>query len=199
MDIAVYGLSLNQSIIITKIGYGGGSTVFEKVSSLIVGNIIVVLAGNLPGYWLSIALIEVLGRRGLQLIGSILLTIIYVIFSTGYDAILDASIGAFIFLYALAYLFINAGPNTTTFIIAVEIYHTHVVQIYTVAMLLRLRCRVRARLSHLEHIALYMPIFCPQRHIRADNELAVVVRSLYVGHSVFIIILSYIASSYELA
>jgi PHS family inorganic phosphate transporter-like MFS transporter len=124
IDIAVYGLSLNQSTIITKIGYSGGSTMFEKVAHLIVGNIIVVLAGNLPGYWISIALIDVLGRRGLQLIGFIMLTIIYVILSAGYNAILDKSVGAFIFLYALGYLFINAGPNTTTFIIPVEIFPT---------------------------------------------------------------------------
>lgn len=46
IDIAVYGLSLNQSTIISKIGYTGGATEFEKVAHLIVGNIIVVLAGN---------------------------------------------------------------------------------------------------------------------------------------------------------
>jgi PHS family inorganic phosphate transporter-like MFS transporter len=126
IDIAVYGLSLNQSTIISKIGYATGTTMFDKVSNLIIGNIIVVLAGNLPGYWLSIALIEILGRRGLQLIGFIMLTIIYVILSAGYNAILNASVGAFIFLYALGYLFINAGPNTTTFIIPVEIYPTRV-------------------------------------------------------------------------
>ncbi|CAO3672533.1 unnamed protein product [Umbelopsis ramanniana] len=126
IDIAVYGLSLNQSTIISKIGYATGTTMFDKVSNLIIGNIIVVLAGNLPGYWLSIALIDVVGRRGLQLIGFIMLTIIYVILSAGYNAILNASVGAFIFLYALGYLFINAGPNTTTFIIPVEIYPTRV-------------------------------------------------------------------------
>lgn len=80
----------------------------------------------MPGYWLSIAFIEILGRRGLQLIGFVMLTIIYVILSAGYNAILNASVGAFIFLYALGYLFINAGPNTTTFIIPVEIYPTRI-------------------------------------------------------------------------
>ncbi|KAG2173304.1 hypothetical protein INT43_004678 [Umbelopsis isabellina] len=126
IDIAVYGLSLNQSTIISKIGYSGGSTMFEKVAHLIVGNIIVVLAGNLPGYWIAIALIDIVGRRGLQLIGFSMLTVIYVILSAGYNAILEKSIGAFIFLYALGYLFINAGPNTTTFIIPVEIYPTRI-------------------------------------------------------------------------
>ncbi|ORX51312.1 MFS general substrate transporter [Hesseltinella vesiculosa] len=124
IDIAMYGLSLNQSTIIGKIGYGTGATPFDKLSNLIIGNIIIVLAGNLPGYWLSIALIEVIGRRGLQLLGFVMLTIIYVILSAGYHAILDASVGAFVFLYALGYLFINCGPNTTTFIIPVEVYPT---------------------------------------------------------------------------
>jgi PHS family inorganic phosphate transporter-like MFS transporter len=40
-DIAFYGINLNQSVILTQIGFGGGATTYLKLYNLAVGNIIV--------------------------------------------------------------------------------------------------------------------------------------------------------------
>lgn len=40
-DIAFYGVNLNQSIILTHIGYGNGKTPWQTLQNLAIGNIIV--------------------------------------------------------------------------------------------------------------------------------------------------------------
>ena len=71
------------------------------------------IAGLIPGYWVSFFLIDIWGRKPIQLMGFTLLTIILVIMGFGYNAI-RVHEGAFIFLYCLANFFMNFGPNTTT-------------------------------------------------------------------------------------
>jgi hypothetical protein len=43
-DIAFYGVSLNQSVILSDIGFAGGKTQFDSLHNIAVGNIIVALA-----------------------------------------------------------------------------------------------------------------------------------------------------------
>jgi PHS family inorganic phosphate transporter-like MFS transporter len=82
------------------------------------------VAGLIPGYWASFFLIDIWGRKPIQLMGFSVLTVIFVIMGFGYFTILDHSKGAFVFLYCLANFFQNFGPNSTTFIIPGEIFPT---------------------------------------------------------------------------
>jgi len=86
IQIAFYGLSLNSSIILTAIKFGSptGSTttslyVYENLYNVSVGNIILALAGLIPGYWVSFIFIDSWGRKPIQLMGFITLTIIFAI------------------------------------------------------------------------------------------------------------------------
>lgn len=69
LDVAFYGLGLNSSIILSAIGYGSPSsgTPSEKryysLHNNAVGNIIITVAGLIPGFWASFALIDFWGRR----------------------------------------------------------------------------------------------------------------------------------------
>jgi PHS family inorganic phosphate transporter-like MFS transporter len=47
---AYYGVSLNTPIILSTIGFSGGPTVYKQLMNTAVGNLIVVLAGAIPGY-----------------------------------------------------------------------------------------------------------------------------------------------------
>lgn len=86
-----------------------------------IGNLILVCAGSVPGYWLSIATIDTFGRKPIQIMGFFLLTIIFVIIGFAYHKL---SRGTLLALYVLAQLFFNFGPNTTTFIIPGECFPT---------------------------------------------------------------------------
>lgn len=121
LDFAYYGLSLNNGIILHAIGYSEGSTVYESLYNTAVGNIILVCAGSIPGYWLSIALVDSIGRKPIQICGFAILTVIFCIIGFGYSHL---SKGAFLTLYIFAQVFFNFGPNTTTFIVPGECFPT---------------------------------------------------------------------------
>jgi len=132
LDIAFYGLGLNNSIILQAIGFGGaepktGLGTFLNLQHICEGNIILSVAGLIPGYWVTFALIDKIGRKPIQLLGFVMLTIIFVIMGFGFDAMNSgppAAKRAFVFLYCLANFFQNFGPNTTTFVIPGEVFPT---------------------------------------------------------------------------
>ncbi|KAJ1796957.1 hypothetical protein LPJ59_003435 [Coemansia sp. RSA 2399] len=127
VDVAFYGINLNSSIVISAIGFAGNID-SDKPSKYIIrnclGNIIINLLGSVPGYWISVFTIEKIGRKRIQLMGFVALTILYVILGFAYNKILDKSTGAFIFLFTVAQLFQNFGPNVTTFVIPGEVFPT---------------------------------------------------------------------------
>ena len=82
---------------------------------------ILVCAGSLPGYWVSAATIDTVGRKPIQMGGFILLTIILCIMGFGYHKIGNHGL---LGLFVIAQFFQNFGPNTTTFIVPGECFPT---------------------------------------------------------------------------
>lgn len=121
LDIAYYGLSLNNSIILTAIGYSGGSNVYEIYYKTAVGNLILVCAGAIPGYWVSVALIDTIGRKPIQFLGFAMLTILFIVIGFAFNVL---SPNGLLALYVVAQFFFNFGPNTTTFIVPGECFPT---------------------------------------------------------------------------
>ncbi|KAJ2308127.1 hypothetical protein IWW55_000610 [Coemansia sp. RSA 2706] len=127
LDVAFYGINLNGAVVIDAIGFAG-DLYTDKPSQFIIrnclGNIIINILGSVPGYWITVFTIERLGRKTIQLMGFAVLTVLYVILGFAYSQILAKSSGAFIFLFSLAQLFQNFGPNVTTFVIPGEVFPT---------------------------------------------------------------------------
>ncbi|CEQ42616.1 SPOSA6832_04458 [Sporobolomyces salmonicolor] len=141
LDVAFYGLGLNSSIILNAIGYGSVSSGtpqhirYQTLMNNSIGNLIITVAGLIPGFWFSFALIDVWGRKPIQLMGFIysvidefsakqMLTITLCCMGFGYHKLQDNAVGAFVFLYCLTNFFQNFGPNTTTFVIPGEVFPT---------------------------------------------------------------------------
>ncbi|KAJ2080829.1 hypothetical protein H4R24_002792 [Coemansia sp. RSA 988] len=127
LDVAFYGINLNSSVVIEAIGFAGNIRE-DKPSHFIIrnclGSIIINILGSVPGYWITVFTIEKLGRKTIQLMGFGILTLLYTILGFAYSQILFKSTGAFIFLFSLAQLFQNFGPNVTTFVIPGEVFPT---------------------------------------------------------------------------
>ncbi|OQD81297.1 hypothetical protein PENANT_c028G09114 [Penicillium antarcticum] len=102
-DIAYYGINLNQSIILTRIGYAKGATPWQTLYNTAVGNIIVQAAGFLPGFYVGIFLPDRIGRVRQQFYTSGLMVI-----------------------FALSQFLLTVGPNCTTFLIPAEVFPTRV-------------------------------------------------------------------------
>ncbi|KAH8673493.1 H+ symporter [Xylariales sp. PMI_506] len=121
LDIAFYGLSLNNAIILSAIGWSGGANVYKVYYNTAVGNLILVCAGAVPGYWVSAAIIDTVGRKPIQLFGFFALTLLFCVI--GFD-FWNLSGGSLMALYTLCQFFFNAGPNSTTFIVPGECFPT---------------------------------------------------------------------------
>lgn len=134
---------------LTAIGFGTPPTkgilgVYDNLKNICVGNLILSAGGLIPGYWASFLLIDSWGRRPIQLMGFIVLTILFVVMGMfpsniwrflrpydqfagfGYDKLTatPAATKGFVVLYCFANFFQNFGPNVTTFVIPGEIFPT---------------------------------------------------------------------------
>ena len=95
-----------------------------------------ICAMGLPGYGLSFLFIDQVGRKNIQLMGFLVMGLLFCICGYGHDWFLGEAATAnegsgarqwlFLFLYSLTFLFSNFGPNTTTFVIPGEIYPANV-------------------------------------------------------------------------
>ncbi|KAK6462609.1 inorganic phosphate transporter [Scheffersomyces coipomensis] len=121
LDVAYYGLNLNTATILQTIGYAGSANVYEKLYDSAVGNLILVCAGALPGYWATIATVDTVGRKPIQLLGFTMLTILLCVFGFAYHRLTE---GGKLGVYIVAQFFQNFGPNSTTFIIPGEVFPT---------------------------------------------------------------------------
>ncbi|KAL7279329.1 hypothetical protein ACG7TL_007170 [Trametes sanguinea] len=133
LDIAFYGLGLNSSIILNAIGFGSpksglppAASIYQNLHNVSVGNLILSLAGLVPGYWASFVFIDRWGRKPIQFMGFAVLTVLFLIMGFAYDRLTATSSGKIVFvvLYCLANFFQNFGPNTTTFIVPGEVFPT---------------------------------------------------------------------------
>ncbi|TGJ81683.1 hypothetical protein E0Z10_g7066 [Xylaria hypoxylon] len=123
LDVAFYGVSLNNTVILETIGYStkGAHNTYDYLYRTAIGNLIIVLAGAVPGYWVSVATLDTLGRKTIQMGGFIILTILFVVWGFAYNHI---SGNAKLAIFVLAQFFFNFGPNMTTFIIPGEVFPT---------------------------------------------------------------------------
>ncbi|KAG0307664.1 Inorganic phosphate transporter pho84 [Dissophora globulifera] len=125
LDIAFYGISLNQSYVLNAMGFVGDGTVYDDLWKTTLGNLTVACLGFVPGYWFTVFLIEKMGRKRIQFMGFGMLTILFVILSAAFNQ-LKKTVALFVAIFTLAQFFFNFGPNTTTFVVPGEVFPTRV-------------------------------------------------------------------------
>jgi PHS family inorganic phosphate transporter-like MFS transporter len=108
LDIAFYGINLNQSIVLSSIGYNRTDTTWNYLHDNTVGNLIITAAGFLPGYYLSIISIEYIGRKPIQLLGFFGTTLMLWIVAGTFQTLQHKS-GAFIACFTLLQFLFNFG------------------------------------------------------------------------------------------
>lgn len=102
-------------------GFGDGHTLYDKLFNHAVGMIILTCAGSIPGYWAAVFTVDTMGRKPLQIIGFLLLVALFCVMGFKFH---DLSETALMVLYVVGQFIFNAGPNTTTFIVAAECFPT---------------------------------------------------------------------------
>lgn len=121
LDVAYYGLGLNLATILQTIGFALSSNIYEKLYNSAAGNLILVCAGSIPGYWFSVFTIDTVGRKPIQIMGFTCLTALLFAIGLAYHRLGEKGL---LGLYILAQFFQNFGPNTTTFVVPGECFPT---------------------------------------------------------------------------
>ena len=102
LDIAFYGLGLNNSIILKNIGFASSSDPFLALWNISIGNILIAVLGTVPGYWFTVFLVDVWGRKPIQLMGFGVLTALFLVLGVAYHQILNTSVDLFIVIFTLS-------------------------------------------------------------------------------------------------
>ena len=106
LDIAFYGLGLNSSTVLGTIGFGGKENIYRLFYNAAIGNLVLVCAGSIPGYWCTVAFSDFLGRKTIQIFGFIVLTLLFAIIGFDFDRLGERSLLA---MYVLCQFFFNFG------------------------------------------------------------------------------------------
>lgn len=122
-DVTFYGNTLFAPTILRQIFRVEEGSTIEVAGKDLQHNLcyqlaILALIG-LPGYYVSVCLMDYLGRRVIQIQGFVMLAALYGVLAFWMD---DLSNGMLLFVYGLTYFFSNFGPNSTTFILPAEMF-----------------------------------------------------------------------------
>ncbi|KAL3500988.1 hypothetical protein ACH5RR_035437 [Cinchona calisaya] len=126
LDIAYYSQNLFQKDIFSAVGWlppAKTMNAIEEVFKIARAQTLIALYGTVPGYWITVFLIDYIGRFTIQLIGFCMMTIFMFALAIPYNHWIQAGnhLG-FLVLYALTFFFANFGPNATTFVVPAEIF-----------------------------------------------------------------------------
>ncbi|XP_017697642.1 probable inorganic phosphate transporter 1-4 [Phoenix dactylifera] len=126
LDIAFYSQNLFQKDIFSAVGWipkAATMNALEEVFKIARAQTLIVLCGAVPGYWFTVAFIDIIGRFKIQLMGFFMMTVFMLGLAIPYHhwTTKGNHIG-FIVMYAFTFFFANFGPNSTTFIVPAEIF-----------------------------------------------------------------------------
>ncbi|XP_062194947.1 inorganic phosphate transporter 1-6-like [Phragmites australis] len=126
LDIAFYSQNLFQKDIFSAVGWipkAATMGALDEVFRIARAQSLIALCGTVPGYWFTVALIDVVGRFAIQVTGFLMMTAFMLGLAVPYHHWTTPGnhIG-FIVMYGFTFFFANFGPNSTTFIVPAEIF-----------------------------------------------------------------------------
>lgn len=136
LDISFYSQNLFQSQLFTAVGWLPTASSMSALQETYMSGraqALIALVSTVPGYWFTVAFIDIIGRKPIQLGGFIMMSIFLYVLAFDFYQLRGHPIEnntkfrhgnhlAFIILYAFTFFFSNFGPNATTFIIPSELF-----------------------------------------------------------------------------
>ncbi|KAF8780091.1 hypothetical protein HU200_001748 [Digitaria exilis] len=126
LDIAYYSQNLFQKDIFSAIGWIPSAKTMSALDELFHiarAQTLIALCGTVPGYWFTVAFIDVFGRFKIQLAGFLMMAAFMFGLAIPYEHWRSpGNQTGFVVMYALTFFFANFGPNATTFIVPAEIF-----------------------------------------------------------------------------
>ena len=138
LDVAFYSQNLFQKDVFSAVGWipaAKNMSALEEVYRIARAQAIIALCSTVPGYWVTVFTVDIIGRWIIQLQGFFFMTLFMAILAGNYNnfkgspcpapnasSFCGGNYIAFIIMYALTFFFANFGPNATTFIVPAELF-----------------------------------------------------------------------------
>ncbi|XP_073154508.1 probable inorganic phosphate transporter 1-3 [Henckelia pumila] len=126
LDIAFYSQNLFQKDVLSDLGWipkPETMSAIGEVYRIARAQTLIALCGTVPGYWFTVALIDIMGRFAIQLMGFFFMTVFMFAIGIPYSHWrLPGNHVGFVVMYGLTFFFANFGPNATTFVVPAEIF-----------------------------------------------------------------------------
>jgi len=125
LDVAFYSQNLFQKYIYIDVGWIPASksmSAVEEVFRTSRAQALIALCSTVPGYWVTVALIDRIGRFKIQLQGFFFMTVFMLALTIPFNHWRVHNHAGFLVMYALTFFFANFGPNSTTFIVPAEVF-----------------------------------------------------------------------------
>lgn len=125
LDVAFYSQNLFQKDVYFAVGWLPAAkymSAVEESFKISRAQSLIALCSTVPGYWVTVLLIDRIGRFKIQLQGFFFMTVFMFGISIPYNHWLHHNTTGFLIMYALTFFFSNFGPNSTTFIVPAELF-----------------------------------------------------------------------------
>ncbi|KAG8370408.1 hypothetical protein BUALT_Bualt14G0113800 [Buddleja alternifolia] len=126
LDIAFYSQNLFQKDVFSAIGWippAKTMNAVHEVFRISKAQTLLALFTTVPGYWFTVAFIDIVGRFAIQLMGFFFMTVFMFAVAIPYNHWTEkANRIGFVVMYGLTFFFANFGPNATTFVVPAEIF-----------------------------------------------------------------------------
>ena len=116
LDVVFYGNGISSILILKSIDPSATLLMHALLA------VVLFFVFAVPGYVLSAKYVDRIGRKGLQMMGFLVMGICYTLIAM--IPHVTEHLAIFIIIFGLSFFFVNFGPNATTFLIPSEIYPT---------------------------------------------------------------------------
>lgn len=123
-DITFYGNTLFAPTVLKSVFHQGSQatpTIGPSLSENLSLQLMILALIGLPGYYISVWLMDKAGRKNIQFQGFVMMGVLYFVLALFLDRMKNNAI-LLLFIYGLTYFFSNFGPNSTTFILPSETF-----------------------------------------------------------------------------
>lgn len=109
LDLAFYGLGFSSASLLSTMGFDRKDNLYMNLKNTATGQLVLICAGAIPGYWCTVFTVDRLGRKTIQVGGFAILTIIFCVLGFAWEGLEKVHL---LVLYVLAQFFFNFGKYT---------------------------------------------------------------------------------------
>lgn len=106
LDLAFYGLNFSSPLLLSTMGFDRKGNLYQDLKNTATGQLVLICAGAIPGYWMTVFTVDKIGRKPIQIGGFAILTIIFCVLGFAWHNLGKVHL---LVLYVLAQFFFNFG------------------------------------------------------------------------------------------